>query len=459
MIRHRHQRSLRLGQLGQLGRLRRFGGFGRGALLGAGTVLLALAAGACGGSGGEQSADRGREARGGGSEATRPDRSGRSDQSGQSGQAGRPGQTQGGGGERAGRRPGGGRPGSGGPGGSSTAIPVEVAPAERASISSYIQGSGTLEADNEVDIVARTSGPIVELRTEEGRRAGRGELLARIEDDEARAQLEISRVTLEEAESAFERAESLKANQLISPEEYDRVRSELDTARAQFTANRLQVDYTQIRAPFAGLIVNRYVDRAQQVGPGAALFRISDFDPLLCPVQVPERELPKLAIGQTAYLTVEAWPDERFPARVLRLSPVVDSSTGTIKVTLDVDGSGQLRPGMFARVFLETDTHEEAVVIPKAALSLESLGDAVFVLDGGVARRRDVVLGFEEGESVEVLSGVAVGEEVIVVGQDGLADGTQVQVLAPVATETSAAAPAGADRQSSSRPATGSKGS
>jgi membrane fusion protein (multidrug efflux system) len=322
--------------------------------------------------------------------------------------------------------------GSGGFGGApanSTAVPVEVAAVARRSISFYIQSNGTLEAENEVDVVARTSGPIEELRTEEGRVVSKGRLLARIEDDEIRAQVEIGRVSLEEARLNFERAERLYGIQLVSPEEYEQAKSRFETARAQYQGNQLQLAYTEIRAPFSGRIVERYIDAAQQVSAGTPLFRLSDFDPLLCPVQVPERELPRLRLDQTAYLTVEAWPEERFDAKVLRISPVVDAGTGTIKVTLDVGARDKLRPGMFARVFLKTDTHDGAIVIPKSALSLESLGDTVFVHRDGSAERRDVEIGFEEGDSVEVLSGVSPGEQVVVVGQDGLSDGTPIQVL------------------------------
>ncbi|MCP4202708.1 MAG: efflux RND transporter periplasmic adaptor subunit [bacterium] len=311
----------------------------------------------------------------------------------------------------------------------STAVPVEVAPVERRSISFYIQSNGTLEAENEVDVVARTNGPIEELRTEEGRVVSKGQLLARIDDDEIRSQVEIARVSLEEARLNFERAERLYSIQLVSPEEYEQARSRFETARAQYQGNQLQLGYTEIRAPFSGRIVARYIDAAQQVSAGTPLFRLSDFDPLLCPVQVPERELPRLVVGQAAYLTVEAWPEEPFDASVLRISPVIDADTGTVKVTLDVSARDKLRPGMFARVFLKTETHDSAVVVPKTALSLESLGDTVFVDRNGTAERRDVEIGFEEGDSVEVLSGVSPGELVVVVGQDGLSDGTPIQVL------------------------------
>jgi RND family efflux transporter MFP subunit len=191
----------------------------------------------------------------------------------------------------------------------------------------------------------------------------------------------------------------------------------------------IQLGYTKIEAPFDGLIIARYINLAEQVGSSTPLFRISDFKPLLCPIQVPERDLPKLRLGQRAYLTFEAWSEERFEAEILRIRPVVDAATGTVKVTLDVNALGRLRPGMFAKVFVQTETRNETLVIPKAALSLESIGDTVYVAEDSVASRRSVTLGFREGDLVEVLSGLEDGENVIVLGQDGLSNGTPVLVL------------------------------
>ena len=337
------------------------------------------------------------------------------------------------GGARAANGGPGGFSGSGGPpgGGSpAAAVPVEVRPVERRAISSYIETNGTLEAENEVDVVARAGGPIVELAAEEGDRVRKGDLLARVDELEYRAQVEIARVLVDEAQHAFERAERLVGENLISPESYEQALSDYETAQAQLEASRILLGFTEVRAPFDGLIINRYVDLAQTVATNASVFRISDFDPLLCPIQVPERELRRLRLNQRAYLTVESWPDERFAARVLRIRPVVDAATGTVRVTLEVDDAGRLRPGMFARVFVETETKPNALVIPKAALSLESIGDTVYVADGGTASRREVALGFREGDFVEVLSGVAENEPVVVIGQDGLSEGTPIHILA-----------------------------
>jgi membrane fusion protein (multidrug efflux system) len=327
------------------------------------------------------------------------------------------------------RGPGGGPPWGGGDRGGSTAVPVEVAKVERRTISSFLETNGTLEAENEVDLVARVASPIVELLAEEGMAVRQGQVLARLDEAELRVQLEISRVMLHEATLIYDRAKKLFQDDLISDEEFEQAKSSWESATAQLEANEIQLGYTSITAPFDGLIVERYVDFAEQVSVNTPLFRISDFDPLLCPIRVPERELSKLRIGQPAHLLLEPWPDHEFQARVLRISPVVDAATGTIKVTLDVRSEGKLRPGMFARVFLETATREDALVIPKASLSLESIGDTVYVADAGVASRREVSLGFREGDFVEVTEGVAKGESVVVVGHDGLSDGTPIEVL------------------------------
>ncbi len=320
----------------------------------------------------------------------------------------------------------GGNPGSG----DAAAVPVEVAAVTRRAISSYLETNGTLEAENEVDIVARVAGPIVELATEEGKIVKKGQLLARIDERETKAQVEVARVALAEATRAHERAKGARESEIISEEVYDQALGRMESAQAQLANAQINFEYTKITAPFDGIIIERSVKFADNITPNQKLFRVSDFDPLLCPIQVPEKELSRLKIGQPARIAVEAWPEDPFPSRVLRISPVVDATTGTIKVTLEVSARGKLRPGMFASVFLEMDTHKNAKVIPKTALSFESFGDTVYIEKEGIAERRDLTVGFEEADFVEVLEGLNDGERVIVIGQDGLSDGTPVQILA-----------------------------
>jgi len=335
----------------------------------------------------------------------------------------------GGAGQHGGGRPGGAPPSFAG-GEPIAAVPVEVIPAARQTISSFIETNGTLEAENEVDLVARVSAPIVTLLVEEGDLVQSGQLLARLDDVETRVQMEIARVSVEETRQSHERAQQLHAEDLISPEEYERATSAHDSARAQLRASEIQLEFTELRAPFGGRIVRRYVDRAEQVSVNTPVYRLSDFDPLLCPIQIPERDLPRVRQGQRAWLSVEAWPGERFAGKVLRISPVIEAETGTFKVTLELRHGARLRPGMFARVFVETEMRDGALVVPKAALSLESIGDTVYVASDGKASRREVELGFRQGDLVEILNGVDEGDLVVVVGQDGLSEGTPLQILA-----------------------------
>jgi membrane fusion protein, multidrug efflux system len=363
-----------------------------------------------------------------------------------------------GGGEAAGDaggrggRPMGGPPGFGGFADQQAAVPVEVALVERRDIADNLETTGTLEAEEEVDIVARTVGPIVRLETEEGRFVRAGDLLARIDPRELQAQLAVSKVAVEEARANFERAQSSFESGIVSQEVYDQTRARFLSAQAQIESIELQLSYTDIRAPFDGLIIERAVKFAEFVTNGARLFRISDFDPLLCNVQIPEKDLSRLALGQRATLRVDSYRGRRFEARVLRINPVIDAATGTFKVTLSVAGEGLLRPGMFASVYLQTAVHENALVIPKRALVLESIGDSVYVAQGEQAARREVRLGYEEADHVEVLAGLEEGERIVVVGQDELSDGTPIQVLtAGLAGPAPAPAPA-EGAQASGRP-------
>ena len=309
------------------------------------------------------------------------------------------------------------------------AVPVQVEAVPRQSVSQYLETNGTLEAENEVDIVARTTGPVIEINTEEGRLIRAGQVIARIDEREARNQVTIATVARDEAQLAFDRAKSSWDEGLVSREAFDNAFSQLNSAKAQLESAEIQLAYTRITAPFDALVVTRNIKLAQYVTPGMTLFRISDFTPLLCRIEVPEKDFPRIQIGQVAHLRVEAYPGERFPAKVARLRPTVDAATGTFTVTLEVDGSGKLRPGMFASVFLQTDTHDDAIVIPRSALVLDSLGDTVYVKSGDEAERREVRLGLRSENSVEVLEGLSEGELLIVVGQDGLADGTPVTVI------------------------------
>ena len=155
-----------------------------------------------------------------------------------------------------------------------------------------------------------------------------------------------------------------------------------------------------------------------------------DYDLLLARIYIPEKEIGKIKPGQKAKIEVEAFPNKSFAGIVKMINPVIDPTSGTVKVTIEIQKADTgLLPGMFASVYVLTDLHENAITIPKKALILESEIDRIYIFDNGEARLRDVSVGFSDGGRIEILAGVKSGETVITVGQEGLRDGAKVRIL------------------------------
>lgn len=317
-------------------------------------------------------------------------------------------------------------------GSGSTAIPVKAVLVTRGSISAYIETTTTLEAEREVDIVCRTTGLVNSILVEEGDHVKNGGVLLKIDDREAQAVYKASVATYEERKRQWERAKESfeRDNPIISKESYDQVRYNYAKSEADFEASKLQLAYTEIRAPFEGIITKRQVNTGSMLNAGQTVFTIVDTVPLLAKIHLPERELAKIRKGQIADLKLDAHPGRTFKSRIKMINPVVDPTSGTFKVTLEVESSGDvLRPGMFASVYLVTDTHPSALLVPKQALLLEAEKDTLFIVSGRFAYTQEIKVGYRDDKNIEILEGVKDGEYVVIVGQDGLNNGSEVKLF------------------------------
>jgi membrane fusion protein (multidrug efflux system) len=182
----------------------------------------------------------------------------------------------------------------------------------------------------------------------------------------------------------------------------------------------------------------RYIKVGNTINPSDKTFRVTDLDPLIAYVHIPEKEFPKLAPRQTADVIVDALGGTKFPGTIARISPTVDPQTGTFRAQLEIpDPTRQLKPGMFARVNIVYERRENALQLPRSAL-LDADGEqSVFVIVNGKAEQRHIRTGLTNSGMVEVLEGLKGDEQVVVVGQAGLKTGTAVKVV-----DTSAATPA-----------------
>jgi membrane fusion protein, multidrug efflux system len=311
-----------------------------------------------------------------------------------------------------------------------SAIPVEIArPARRELLATY-SGTATLEAEADAEVIAKVQGEVQQLLVEEGDRVTAGQLLAALDGRQLRLEAAQAAAELAKLERDYRRQVELNQKGLVAAGTFESLRYDLDSLRARHDLAALQLSYTQIRAPFAGVIATRQVKVGQTVQPNAALFRITDPSPLKAHVYVPERELRRLKPGQTASVHVDAAPGRAFLAEVTLVSPTIDTRTATFKATVEIDDrNGELRPGMFARVGIVFERKQQALQIPRVAL-VETDGErSVFIVQEGVARQKSVGTGLSDAGNVEIVTGLAGDEQVVVVGQSGLKDGNKVRVV------------------------------
>jgi membrane fusion protein, multidrug efflux system len=318
------------------------------------------------------------------------------------------------------------------------AIPVEVADVKRGLITASYTATATLEADREARVVPRLGGTIVDLAAEEGDIVREGQLLARIDDDRYRLELERNEATLRRLEQDYNRHREMQERSLISIEAFERVKFDYESHLAQVELSRLDLSHTAIRSPIAGVVSRRLIKVGNTVNTQQEAFVVTSLDPLLAVLYVPERELTKLAVGQPALISADAVPGRQVQGRIARISPVVDADTGTVRVTVEVSGSDTpLKPGMFARVGVVYDTREDVPLVPIEAVISEDARTSVFVVSDGQAERRNVRTGYRDNGWVEIVEGVAPGERVVVTGQAALRQGSKVLIIAGLASSDS----------------------
>ena len=251
-------------------------------------------------------------------------------------------------------------------------VPVSVAAVETGTVSSYIRSTANLVSDNEVKVLTESDGRIARLLVDEGDWVSKGQTIATLDREDTGIDLAKREVKSENTRLAYERGERMLREGLISQETFEKLRMENEMSRQEVAEARYQIGKTAVRAPFSG--------------------------------------------------------------RIRQISPVVDTASGTVKVTVEaVRPPAAVRPGAFVTVEVLRETRPNAVLVPRPAVIRELQETYVFVAEGKVARKRVVSVGLEEGDRLEIRSGLQAGEQVITAGQGGLKDQAPIAVAAPPA--------------------------
>lgn len=328
-------------------------------------------------------------------------------------------------------------PGSGPP-----ALRVRVAPVKVEDVVYKVQALGSLEADEMVRVPAQVEGAVSEVLFQAGARVTPETVLLRI--DPERHRLEVQRADaqhktalaeLRRSERDLERREALARDQLVSAEELNRSRGEAERLAAAAAAAKAALDLAQenlrrsdVRASRAGVVNTRTVETGQYVKEGDVLATLADTSRLRLRFKVSDAESLQAKEGDNVTFRVAALGDESFPARIYHVGDVADPTTRQVEVLAWVKNPGVLKPGFFAEVTLATASKKQALVVPEGAIQASERGFVAYAVEEGKARVKAVKIGLRTGTGVvEILSGVAPGDSVVVEGSDRLADGVPVQ--------------------------------
>lgn len=312
-------------------------------------------------------------------------------------------------------------------------VPVEVASAEHRPVAASYTGTAPLEASSEAQVIAKTSGVALNVLVEEGDVVKAGQTLVRLDSSRAQLQAAQSAAQMNKLQNQYARSQQLAEQKLVSAADNDQIRFDLENARAANRLANLELSYANVKAPISGVIASRSIKTGNFVQINTPILRIVDISRLEAVLNVPERELATLRAGLPVQLQVDAMPGKTFTGTIDRVSPVVDSGSGTFRVVAAFDGgdqeSGRLQPGMFGRVRIVYDQRAEALVVPRLALLDDEGNPAVFQVRDGTVARVPVELGFLDGQWAEIRSGLALGDQVVVAGKTALRDGSVVQVI------------------------------
>lgn len=309
-------------------------------------------------------------------------------------------------------------------------LPVEMTQPVAGTVAARYLATTTLEADNEALVSARTGGEIRAIHVEEGQYVNAGDLLATLDGDRLRLDSLKSAANLAKLEQEYKRQVELHEKGLVAATNFEDLKFRLEAQKAAHELAELQYSYTKIRAPISGVVSSRLVKTGQSLNAGDSLMWITDPNSLLARIQVPQSELGKFAIGQPALLRFDALPGQTQDAVVSRISPTVDPATGTFKMQISMAGQQvDIAAGMFSRVQIAYDRHDNAMLLPQHAIIVEDTDSVVYVVTDGAATRRVVQTGISDAGMTEILDGLEFGETVIVSGGQGLREGTPVAAL------------------------------
>lgn len=296
-----------------------------------------------------------------------------------------------------------------------------------------IPAAGRLEAVNGVDVAAEVAGRVVGISFESGQSIEKGAVLARLDTDVERAQLQSARAQVRLNSLTAERYRSLRRTDAASQATLDSAEANLSIAQADVSRLERTIDKKEIKAPFGGVLGIKKIDLGQFVDAGAAVVTLQDLSTMLMDFSLSQKSLPLIAVKQAVEISVDAYPGRTFKGELTAIEPKVDAKSGLVPVQARFPNAERLlRPGMYAKVRVLLPPEDNQLVVPQVAVNYSLYGDFVYVVKaddkGDLRAYQTVVKVVDRTDDKAVIAGdVAAGDSIVAIGGVRLSNGSKVK--------------------------------
>ena len=289
--------------------------------------------------------------------------------------------------------------------------------------------SGTLEANEEIELRTEVSGVVEQINFEEGSSVAKGQALVKVNDIELRAQLRQVQTAEDLSSENARRAKLLLEKEAISQEEFDVASAEFKSAQAQVQLIQAQLSKTTIRAPFSGKIGLRSISPGTYVTPATLIAKLMSTNPLKITFSIPEKYASEIKLNSEIKFTINGLP-EKHSAKIYAIEPGIETTTRTLSIrAITQNTNGKLLPGTFANVELPLTTIKDAIVIPTEAIIPVQSGKKVFIANNGKAKEIMVETLTRTDKNIVVTSGLKVGDTVLTSGVMSLKNDDAIKVI------------------------------
>lgn len=306
-------------------------------------------------------------------------------------------------------------------------VGVRTARAELRNLATETEFLGSFSPNRTVEVRPQASGQITQLPFEEGQWVGPGRLMAKLDDEQLRYQVEALRVTLEGYQNDLKRYEVLVQGDATPAVNLERTQLSIRSTQAQIKQLQKQIANTTVTAPFGGIVTGKMVEKGSVITMGSPIATITDISSLKLVVEIPEKAINRFRVGQSIPIQTEVYPDANFTGRVSMVAAEGDAAHNyPVEITLLNSAKNPLKAGMYGTIANTNELKTQTLAVPRQAILGSAKQPQIYVVEKGKAILKTVAIGATTNDYYEITKGLKAGDQVVTSGQINLQNGTLV---------------------------------